>query len=150
VGTRRLLVQALLLLSLAACSGAGGGGTGTLTLTIEGKAYAFDGVSCSVGANSSNLTVEVGDESAGDYVRLEAGSRGAGAGASGALSGGGTFHDYGLLGRQGETTFGLDPDTKLTIDLPSDLRSGKFSGGVRFGTVGHHLARGTMTGSFAC
>ncbi len=148
MGTRRLFVHALLLLSLAACSGTGGGGTGTLTLTIEGKAYAFDGVSCSVGANSSNLTVEVGDESAGDYVRLEAGSRSSGAG--GALSGGGAFHDYGLLGRQGETTFGLDPDSQLTIELPSDLRSGKFSGGVRFGTVGHHLARGAMTGSFAC
>lgn len=133
---------------MAACSGAGGGGSGTLTVTIDGKAFAFDGVSCSVDANASNLTVAVGDENAGDYVKLEAGSRSSGA--SGALSGGGTFHDFGLLGRRGDTTFGLDPDSKLTIELQSDLRSGKFFGGARFGTVGRRLAKGTMTGSFAC
>ncbi len=144
---RTSLVAAAVLL-ITACSGAGGGGSGTLTVTIDGKAFAFDGVSCSVDPNASNLTVAVGDESAGDYVKLEAGSRIPGQ--TGVLSGGGTFHDFGLLGRQGDTTFGLDPDSKLTIELPSDLRSGKFSGGVRFGTVGHRFAKGTMTGSFAC
>ena len=137
----------VLVLALVACSG-NGGGSGTLTVTIDGKAYAFAGVTCSIDPNLVSLTVSVGDENAGDYVKLEAGSRAAGK--NGFLSGGGTFHDFGLLGHRGDTTFGLDPDSELTIELPSDLRSGTFSGGVRFGKVGHRLAKGGMTGSFAC
>lgn len=142
-----LIAVAAAWLALAACSGTGGG-SGTLTVTIDGKAYAFDGVTCTVGPNADNLAVAAGDESAGDFVKLEAGSRNPGK--TGFLSGGGTFHDYGLFGRQGDTTFGLDPDTELTIELERDLRSGTFSGGVRVGTVGHRFAKGTMTGSFAC